>query len=220
MPIVRENQALNHMFSELGTVARWVLEDLRDCPNTPDAITAWAERYHLQSEPVIARATKVRNRWEESPRQRQRLSAIQVLDVGHGSYGGLRASSEEEKWLGRYMDWFCAKPEDIVWKMLPNPRHETQEAWLERATELYREREQIQFKGGRRPSARRKPKNIDRQCRWFIDMQVNGVSPKQLARRECGRAGTYDDIENRRTQIHSEAKEIATALGVTLRRFR
>jgi hypothetical protein len=147
------------LFLAMRTAAPEALAALRDGPDDRKSIDAWAKTHRLKNEDIIENAHAIRQFWNANPERAAALRWVTVME--------LRGT-------------FVPRPPLLV--LTPNPDEKTLRQWLRRAADAYREHSlSHQPRNSKRP-AKRTPE-IFKHAVWFIDVQVNGVRPSEVAKR-------------------------------------
>jgi len=174
------------LFDTLARITPDVLVDLRELGDD-GAVDQWGGRHNLSSSIVIEAARELRSFWADNPHAAAKLRVGGKVIVIVGSY---RIESQAEKrWVAAYSG---------MQEMLPNPADESLRHWLVRAEEMYREREEIIFNGGRRPRSHPPVRNeMPRHCEWFVKVHIQNKRPVDLAGRNVADRAAIERATNK-----------------------
>lgn len=169
--------------------SRAALVALRDTPCNRIAVTAWATAHYLDSETIVDYAFQVRCFWQDHPDSAALLKWTTRQRVVFGVWG----------------------PPAAPPSLAPEPSRETLREWLKRAAAAYRLATEPTIRPARASrSISRRPKMMDMAVHllWFIEVQVNGCRPSEVAAR----------AKVDRAAVERATHRVAEALGVPRRR--
>jgi hypothetical protein len=191
--VVDTQRVVDTLFDTLLERARHVLVGLRETPDDSSAVRTWAIENGLGCEQFIHRAIQMRSWWTSHPR-----AAEHMRRYWHNGFASYHAESDAEK----------AHRASLLSNDLILPQYgESLAAWLRRARQIHAELS-IHWRHLPRRMPRR-PHEIERHVRWFVDIQVLGIRPTDLAKRE-----SVD-----RAAVERATNEIAECLHITRRRY-
>jgi len=184
------DDAAHFVLKALKSRAPHLLEELRDAAGDDDVaiVNEWAQRHQLKTPLVTNILAKHRAWWRKYP---QHASGLELGGIARVITGWM-PSPREMKWVQQHTHY----------SVLPDPRCETLAEWLNRATDLYRQRAQIT---GRTYRPIREDTFLT-HCDWFVQVHVMGVRPSRVA-------GATDDA------VEKATKKIAALLRLQRRRW-
>jgi hypothetical protein len=162
------------LFNQLFHRAPDVLIDLQGREPSVRAARAWTVEHHLNGDPrIAASALELRKWWTDHP---PRPGQVLRLLKRHHADAVYHHESEAERSCRAAL---LVDPDTDTL-----PRHgESLRQWLDRAREIYQILRPYAAVPDKQNPPRRK-RETARHVAWFIDLQVRGIRPTELARRE------------------------------------
>jgi hypothetical protein len=149
------SEVVEGIFKALRIHARAQLEELRDHDATADE---WAANHSLGSQLIIDRARILRDWWRNAKKHEHLRHHAEALEIGGLTIVAVR-SDQEVQWVRENL-----QPDNLL-----RPWNETQEEWLRRAQNLYRQRAAV---GG---NGHRPRREFTMHCEWFVKVQALNV---------------------------------------------